>query len=270
MGNFFLGFPVPRARIADMIIGAAPPLEHIANHLPGGSDPLVLPGDISTDQFVKWDGTKFIGVDEPGGGIASRYADPHIYLCTNFEALDSFDPTTYGTGAVTLDNTMVQLDTGSTQNSYAFIRKAHEIQFPYGTWDKARKFRAMVYLQSFTDEYGTFYITTGSTFTSRHFGFLVEDAVLKGSVGNGSAETKVELDDWGAGTYGGTKKYEAIWTPASKAEFYVNGVKLGEITTGLPSGTVDADRWLTLYAKNFAHSKVNRLRCSQFECTQAL
>lgn len=270
MGNLFMGFPVPYAKIAGMIEGAAPPLEHIANHLPGGSDPLILPDDISSGQIIKWNGSKFIGADEAAGGIASRYADPHIYLCTNFESLDTFDPTTSGSGAITLDNSMLQLDTGDTQNSHAFIRKVHEIQFPYGTWNKARKFRAMVYLQSFTDNKGTFYISTGSTFTARHVAFLVEDGVLKGSVGNGSAETKLELEDWGAGAYGGTKKYEAIWTPGSKAEFYVAGIKLGEITTGLPSGTVDAARWITLYAKNFANAKVLRLRCSQFECTQAL
>ncbi|GAH54174.1 unnamed protein product, partial [marine sediment metagenome] len=53
MANLFIGFPVPRAKIADMIEGAAPPLEHVVNHLPGGSDQLVLSTDIATNQIVK-------------------------------------------------------------------------------------------------------------------------------------------------------------------------------------------------------------------------
>jgi hypothetical protein len=270
MGNLFMGFPVPRAKIAEMIEGTAPPTIHVINHLPDGSDPIVLPGDIETGQLLKWDGTKFIGVAEPGGGIATRFADPNIYLCTNFEALDTFDATVSGTGTVTLDNAFLKLDTGDTQNSYAFIRKLHDIQYPVGTWNKARAFRAIVALTSLTDNKGTFYISTGSTFTSRHMAFLVEDGVLQGSVGNGSSETKVELADWGAGPYAYVSKYEARFTPGSKAEFYIDGYKQGEITTGLPTGSVDAERWITLYAKNFANSKVNRLTCSQFEFTQAL
>ena len=85
MGNFFLGFPVPRAKIADMITGAAPPLEHIVNHLPPGSDPLVLPGDISSGQIIKWNGTKFIGVAEPAGAAPLSPISIHA---SSFQAED--------------------------------------------------------------------------------------------------------------------------------------------------------------------------------------
>lgn len=68
MGNLFIGFPVPRARIADMIEGAAPPLEHFENHEPDGSDPIVLPGDITDDQNLQWNGTKFVGAAAGAGG----------------------------------------------------------------------------------------------------------------------------------------------------------------------------------------------------------
>lgn len=72
MGNLFIGFPVPRAKIATMIETAAPPLEHVENHLPDGSDPIVLPGDIEDDQNLTWNGTKFVGSDAPeAGGYAS-------------------------------------------------------------------------------------------------------------------------------------------------------------------------------------------------------
>lgn len=72
MGNLFIGFPVPRAKIATMIETAAPPLEHYDNHLPDGSDPIVLPGDISDDQILQWNGTKFTGTDAPSEGVAEH------------------------------------------------------------------------------------------------------------------------------------------------------------------------------------------------------
>ncbi|GAH85805.1 unnamed protein product, partial [marine sediment metagenome] len=38
MANLFIGFPVPRARIADMIEGSAPPTLHAPQHESGGTD----------------------------------------------------------------------------------------------------------------------------------------------------------------------------------------------------------------------------------------
>lgn len=67
MGNLFIGFPVPRAKIATMIEEAAPPLNHVDNHLPDGTDPIVDPGDIEDDQNLTWNGTKFVGTDPPAG-----------------------------------------------------------------------------------------------------------------------------------------------------------------------------------------------------------
>lgn len=85
MANLFIGFPVPRAKIADMIIGSAPPLEHVANHLPDGSDPIVLPGDISTSQIVQWNGSKFIGSAAPGNG---GYPSPISIHACHFNPVD--------------------------------------------------------------------------------------------------------------------------------------------------------------------------------------
>jgi len=65
LSNLFIGFPVPRAKIADMISGGAPPLDHAFNHFPDGSDPIALPGDISAGQVLGWNGTKFVGAALP-------------------------------------------------------------------------------------------------------------------------------------------------------------------------------------------------------------
>ncbi|MBA7603605.1 hypothetical protein ES703_10719 [subsurface metagenome] len=85
MANLFIGFPVPRAKIATMIEEAAPPLEHVANHEPDGSDPIVLPGDISTDQILTWNGTKFVGSDAPA---AAAYPSPISIHPLQFKPID--------------------------------------------------------------------------------------------------------------------------------------------------------------------------------------
>lgn len=116
MANLFIGFPVPRAKIADMIEGAAPPLEHISNHLPPGSDPLVLPGDIEADQIVKWTGTKFIGAAAPAGVILSP-------MCIHSSA---FIPQTDETDYVSYDG---GLRKGADAGSVLFIAP---VSLPHG------------------------------------------------------------------------------------------------------------------------------------------
>ncbi|MBA7636351.1 hypothetical protein ES703_43969 [subsurface metagenome] len=85
MANLFIGFPVPRAKIADMIIGSAPPLEHSVNHLPNGSDPIVLPGDIDPGEFLQWSDSKFIGAAAGGNG---GFPSPISISCTQFNPKD--------------------------------------------------------------------------------------------------------------------------------------------------------------------------------------
>lgn len=249
-----------------MIEGAAPPLEHIANHLPGGSDPLILPADIDPDDIVRWNGSKFIGVATPAGGIASQYADPNLYYNTNFEHLDGFDVNSSAGASAELSDGFLALQTGATINHYAYVKKRNAIQYLLANWNNARKFKATVYLYAATNNVGFMYLGTGASFAGRHIMFLLEDGVLKGSVHNGSSETKVELDDWGAGAYAKTKDLEAIFTPSSKAEFYIGGYKIDEITTGLPSGITDADYLFYTYLKNTDGVNKLMLRINQFQC----
>jgi len=269
MANLFIGFPVPRAKIAEMIEGAAPPLEHIANHLPGGSDQLILSTDIDAGEIVMWNGTKFVGIAPPTGGIATRYDDTDIFWATNFESLDGFYNSASLSATVTLSDAMLELNTGTDNNALAYFRKEHTIRLPVGTWNKARKFRVMAQFYSTASSTGINLIATGKSYVSRHIGFCVVDGLLKGSVHNGSSQTTVTLEDWGTGAYLKTDKLEAIFTPGSKAEFYIEGVKIDEITTGLPSGSADAEHWICGYVKNTDGTNNLTLRLSQFECTQA-
>lgn len=270
MGNLFMGFPVPRARIAEMIEGAAPPLEHAANHIPGGSDQIILSGDISAGQIIQWNGTKFIGIATPSGGIATRYADPHIFLETSFESLDGFYTSDSGTASLTLAEDFLTLNTGTTNTSLAFIRKEHGIRLPLGSWDVARKFRVNVSFLGSINEVGINFIGSGGGYVSRHIGFVVLDGDLCGCVHNGSSLVTVSLDDWGSGSYSKTRYLEAIFTPGEKCEFYIAGVKEGEIDTGLPTGYTDAENWIAAYVKNTDGTNNLSLKFSHFEFYQEL
>lgn len=97
MPNLFLGFPVPRAKIAEMIAGAAPPLAHAAWHKPSGTDALVLPADISIGQAVGWNGTKYLGVAAGGGGGAPTFRGDPAYA-------------DWSTAALILDNSPREID----------------------------------------------------------------------------------------------------------------------------------------------------------------
>lgn len=270
MGNLFMGFPVPRARIAEMIEGAAPPLEHAANHIPGGSDEIILTGDISAGQILQWNGAKFVGIATPSGGMATRYADPHLFLATNFESLDGFFTSTTATAAVALSEAKLELTTGTTITALAHLHKEHTVQFPLGSWDVDRAFRAMVYLKGQINEVGENVIGSGKGYSNRHIGFVVLDGDLCGCVHNGSSLTTVSLDDWGGGSYSKTKYLEAIFTAGEKCEFYINGVKIDEIDTGLPSGYTDAENWIYIHVKNTDGTNNLTLAVSHFEYYHAL
>lgn len=269
MGNMFLGFPVPRAKIAEMIEGSAPPLEHKENHEPDGSDPLALPEDISTDQILKWNGSKFIGSDAPAGGIATRYDDPNLFFCTNFESLDAISQLTGGGATVTLYHIYLLLDTTQSTTGYCKLYKGVSHSFPSATWDKAYKFRTTVRILSETDEKGDIYIVRGTVGNYPHLGFFINDGVLKGISRNGSAVSTVTLETLGAAAYDEERALEVAFTPATKAEFYVDGIKEGEITTNLPSGTGYANYYFYLHVLTNGNNKRLKFYISNFQSVQA-
>jgi hypothetical protein len=220
----FLGFPVPRARIADMISTDAPPTLHNENHESGGKDEM--------------DCTGLVGA----GGIAFPFDD--IYFTSFFEGSDGYEPSFVGTGYNGASGWGLYLCTGGTVNSQAKCYKtAYQIN-PALTWDKKRQIDIHTYCESMADKTAKIWIITGNKDTARHIGFYIYDGILYGSVGNGASHTTVELETLGAAAWSFTKSCRAKWTPGSKAEFYVDGVKLGEITSGLPSGATNAEQIL--------------------------
>lgn len=269
MGNLFIGFPVPRAKIAEMIEGKAPPLEHKQNHEPDGIDPLALPGDISTNQILKWNGTKFIGADAPTGGLPNRYADTNFFFHTDFPSLDGLQWASSGSGNKELKPNYLWLYTSATANSKAEFFKITDYPLPTLTWNKARRFRTRVYFRSWTNELGEFWVSLGRHDMNMRAGFLVKDGILKGFTRDGSTETTVNLETLGTGSFIETRDLEMLFTPGSKAEFYVDGSKQDEITTTLPTGTYNEFTLMDLAVKNLANAKNMYIFISQFTMYQA-
>ncbi len=88
MANLFIGFPVPRAKIATMIEEAAPPLIHGLQHQPDGEDPIVDPEGLSVGQILIYDGEKFVAFDAPA---AEAYPSPISIHACQFNPVDDQD-----------------------------------------------------------------------------------------------------------------------------------------------------------------------------------
>ena len=249
MPNLFLGFPVPRAKIAEMIEGYAPPLAHVARHRPPGDDPLALPADIAAGQLLGWDGSKFVGQAGGGGGIASVYDDPGYPFLTFFESLAGYYYASSPTGGVTLSNTQLSLMTQGGANDWASLYKEPSEFVALWSWSKLAKFKTEVTLAATGSSLPKIDVMFGDTDTGRHFGFIVRDGKLYGSVGNNSVETlTAALEDWGAVGYYKTKRLEAVYNVTS-VDFWVGGVKVATLSDNLPAGTTSARKMIRLYVR---------------------
>ena len=269
MGNMFLGFPVPRAKIAEMITGSAPPLEHKENHEPDGSDPLILPGDISSDQLIKWNGSKFVGAAAAAGGLATRYDDPNFFFNTRFPSIDGFNSWITLDGALTFTEEYLLINSSTTPNSVAGLYKRVKYSLPALTWDKARKFKCTVKLKSNVNKYGEIWIGMGRQTDSNRIAFTVKDGVLKGFTMSSSVSSTVVLETLGTAAYDEIRDLECVFTPGSKAEFYIDGSLIDEITTNIPSGSTSADCAVDMAVKNFGEGKAIVIYISQFSSYQA-
>lgn len=215
MANLFIGFPVPRAKIADMIAGSAPPSLHKTQHQNGGSDEI--------------DCTGLVGAG--GGGLSFD----GLFLSLLFESLDGYKQTKTGSGTIVLNERGIILGTGSTINSLARLSKLNNYLSPRWNWSKNSEFKTYVEIQSETSAVCNALIQVGNFGNNKHYGFKVTGGKLYGTTGSGAAESTVELETLGAGAYDIYRSLKAVLTAGSKVEFYVDDVKRGEISTNLPT-----------------------------------
>lgn len=231
MANLFLGFPVPRAKIADMIAGSAPPTIHHTQHEKNGADEI--------------DCTGLTGA----GGGAAGYDDPGYYFSTWFESLNGYYTASSPTGMVTINSNNLYLATDGGGADWASINKEpSEFVTPWN-WAKISKFKTEVTFSAFGSSLPKMDILWGNADNNRHFGFVVRDGLLKASVADGSAETLSDtIEDWGETGYYETRLLEAV-LESGQAKFYVNGILKATLTTGLPVGTDKARMFIKAYLR---------------------
>ena len=186
-------------------------------------------------KFFKFDGTDVkVGRDTQLLG-ADAYNNNSIFFHTFFESVDGFT-----TLRVTSLGGYLNFITGGLIGESSYLYKSINYSIgPQITFDKNIRFKtkvSFVHNSLQTINVGIGILELSSPWVSRHVGIQVLDNAFYGTVGNGTTETTISL----ATAIPGTETnylLEAVFTTGSKAEFYIDNVKKGEITTGLPTGT---------------------------------
>jgi len=249
MPNTLFSLKATKAKIAYSVDGTAPPEVHAPNHYPPGSDPLVLPADISAGQFLQWNGTKFIGASPAAG-------DPFDFWIFNtlLESLDQWTQSTSGGGAITINVNYLEIRTGTTAGGRAYVWKAPSLPPIAVSWAKNRKLRFYGETQVNADANAENYVCTGMGLPSDYgFGFKFLQDRIQGFAASGPGPSFVDLiTGLTPGTYY-YHLYEAILTAGSKVEYYIDGTKLGELTTNIPAGVSNSHIPLRLGVRTYAN-----------------
>lgn len=221
MANMFLGFPVPRARIADMIATTAPPTIHNTNHASGGSDQLDVTGLAGAG-----------GISFPLRGLwIDDYDADH----------DRWTPSFTGSGALERNEDRLDLLTDDTDPSTAKTYRKIRIPIPVLTFDKKRHFLIHPYIDCDDDGTPIIYMITGDYGNTNHFGFRVSAGFLWGICSRAGGASEVSIKEYVSGYIGDNPRLEAIFYPGDRVDFWVDGVLEQTLATNLPAGADRAD-----------------------------
>ena len=158
-----------------------------------------------------------------------------------------------GSGVVNWYENYIEIQTGATSGSYAYILKS-AIGFQISrSWNKKRFLGAEVYF----DTLGTqnifivigYVANTGSTSVDEHIGFKLINSELYGTVANGTTESTLLLETLSAS---GFRCLECVFQPGVECRFYIDGIDKGAITTNLPSGAGSAQYMFKVRSHNTA------------------
>ena len=216
MGNLFIGFPVPKAKIADMIIGEAAPKEHHTDHEAGGDDEMNCTGL------------------EGAGGTSLPFDD--LLYATNFESIDGLWSEVNGGGAINLDYHYVQLTTGGANDDLARLKRYPTCTSTAMTWNNNRSFSTEVILSVDTPANTRIVIGTGDLGSGTGFGFIIDNGRFKTWCQSGHWSSNFEIADWSGGSFWEKKRLKAHKTGASEVKFYVDGSLVHTETEWVPSG----------------------------------
>jgi len=169
-----------------------------------------------------------------------------IYFHWLLAGYANYNSYTTGSGSVGVSHRGYALHTGTTSDSIAqwslyryYGSATNTNKEPKVTWDRRRMFKIIVTLTENTNQTG--YIVSGRSGTDKHVGFYFENDTLYMSVADGTTENTSLIQTFSAGDYFALK---AKHFPGDRAEFYVDGDFVGELTSNLPSGVQDYDNYV--------------------------
>jgi hypothetical protein len=238
-----------------------------AQHINIGNDGSVWFGEnpATGTKFFQFDGTDVkVGRDTRLLG-ADAYNNNNIFFHTQFATIDDISTSASGGTLTNLGGAIALICSVSGNWIYGGINKNYTLKTP--SWAKNRRFKTVVFYNGLVTT-SIFYVGTGCVgpgdpVTTNHIGFRVLNGAVYGSVGNISGQTTVDLNV----SLSGSTIYtlEAVFTAGTKTEFYIDGVYKGQITTGLPTGTVDAPLLFGTYLFNQTSPSSERsVRMSEF------
>jgi len=150
------------------------------------------------------------------------------------------------TGDIAWSSDYVELITGTTASSTAWVLKTAWGTDGTVTWNRRRYFGVSIRTQEIADQVihivqGGVSDYTSATNTSPHIGFKIVNDTVYGTVGNDTAESEIALHTLtGALSY----RLEAILLPNREVLFYFNEEYVDSITTNIPTGSTEAHCWL--------------------------
>ncbi len=224
MGNLFIGFPVPRAKIADMISTAAPPLLHAYTHEPGGDDEITL----------------------PSAGISTLYDDPGFHYKTFFPNLDGFEIDQAESGQVIHEPQNTILATGETTASWAKIVKNTNMQLPLLTFDKNIFLRFRFTFHVYSDINPGCYIITADATDHKHIGVSMYNSKLACSVHDGTTRAQVGIVSCPIEGEDYEFNVEIKFYAGSRVEYIIDGTLLHTQEDNIPSGAFYDESFLRL------------------------
>lgn len=232
MANLFIGFPVPRAKIADMIAGEAPPLEHKTQHENGGDDEIDATG-------LEGAG----GVEFPLRGIwIDDYNADHARWYKTYT----------GGGELTRSYDTLTLRTTDTDPSTALLYRIRRQSIQPLTWAKKRHLIFQAYLDCDSKATAEMSVQTGNPAHDNSIGFDVSGGKLWTLCRNPGGDAWEDIRTFPDAYIGEDIILEAIFFPGEKTEFWLNGALEHTETNRLPTGTTDADYIFVLKADNNA------------------
>jgi len=175
------------------------------------------------------------------------------------------NPATYGDGTLSILARGWEMDTGAVAGQEIGAMPYREWggparvnKKPILTWDRTRMFKTSLRIDENTAQYG--YICMGEArLTRRRVGFYFENDTLYMMTCDATTENTSSIQTFGTDTHFALK---AKLIPGVKAEYWVDGDYVGELTANLPSGESNAGK-LVAYRVHTTEDASKYLRMSE-------